>query len=115
MSHRAEQLKCLLSNLGELVYMLGHDPNCKWRSHFTACQQRASVLADKEFTQSDLNDLSASVMSVYGAAGSFSDYAPVRYTADGKFSVIEGMEGLSEVSGRVYSSAFALRIVGDAA
>jgi hypothetical protein len=72
------------------------------------------LLLSLGFTQSELNELSGSVNHVYGGAGSFGDYAPARAKTDGTFGTIPGMDRFSEVSGNVYTSALALRIVGNA-
>jgi hypothetical protein len=109
---RHAQLNTLHSHLGELAAVLAHDPPCQWRKHFVVCQEWAASLLSHGFTQGDLNELSGSVKSVYGGAGSFTDYAPVRIKADGTFSLIAGMENFSELSGAVYESALELRVVG---
>jgi hypothetical protein len=114
MNNRHEQLEILHAHLGELVSVLAQDPLCQWRKHFVACQQQAAALLSHGFTQSVLNELSGSVNHVYGGAGSFNDYVPVRAQADGTFGFIAGMDGLNELSGNVYDSALALRVVGNA-
>ncbi|MBB4133440.1 hypothetical protein [Xanthomonas sp. 3075] len=114
MNNRREQLEILHAHLGELVVALAQDPLCQWRSHFVASQQRAALLLSHGFTQSELNELSGSVNHVFGGAGSFNDYAPVRAKADGTFGTVAGMDGFDELSGNVYDSALALRAVGNA-
>jgi hypothetical protein len=114
MNNRREELEALNAHLGELVLMLTRDSLCKWRAHFATCQQRASSLLSHGFTQGDLNELSGSVKHVYGGAGSFNDYAPVRANADGTFGIIAGMDHLSELSSKVYDSALAIRVIGHA-
>jgi len=114
MNNRREQLETLHAHLGELVVVLAQDPLCQWRKHFMACQQRAASLLSIGFTQGELNELSGSINHVYGGAGSFSDYAPARAKADGTFGAIAGMDRFSELSGNVYTSALALRVVGNA-
>ena len=114
MNNRREQLEILHAHLGELVVVLAQDPLCQWRNHFVASQQRAASLLSHGFTQSELNELSGSVNHVFGGAGSFNDYAPVRAEADGTFGPIAGMDGFDELSGNVYDSALALRVVGNA-
>jgi len=114
MNNRREQLEILHARLGELVAILEQDPLCQWRNHFVACQQQAASLLSRDFTQSELNGLSGSVNHVYGGAGSFNDYAPILAKADGTFGIIAGMDSFSELSGNVYSSALALRVVGNA-
>ncbi|RUL62029.1 hypothetical protein EKH79_14030 [Dyella dinghuensis] len=114
MNHRREQLEELNVRLGELLLVLTQDPLCQWHKHFAKCQQRAAFLLSQGFTQSDLNELSGSVKHVYGGAGSFNDYAPVRANADGSFGIIAGMDHLSELSSKVYDSALAIRVISHA-
>jgi hypothetical protein len=52
---------------------------------------------------------------VFGGMGSFNDYAPFKRMADGTYAPILGMEGLEAISGKVYESAIALRVVGSVA
>ncbi|MGS1126364.1 hypothetical protein ACVCL3_05155 [Rhodanobacter sp. UC4437_H4] len=113
MNSRREQLEILHARLSELVAVLAQDPLCQWRKHFVACQQQAASLLSRDFTQSELNVLSGSVNHVYGGAGSFNDYAPILANADGTFGIIAGMDSFSELSSNVYSSALALRVIGD--
>ena len=114
MTNRREQLEELHACLGELVLVLAQDPSCQWRKHFANCERDAASLLSGQFTQSELNQLSGSVTHVYGGAGSFTDYAPIQVAGDGTFKVIAGMEQLTELSGKVHSSAFALRVIGNA-
>ena len=114
MNNLREQLENLHAHLGELAAVLAQDPLCQWRKHFVACQQRAASLLSHGFTQSELNELSGSVSHVYGGAGSFNDYAPVRAKADGTFGLIAGMDSFDKLSGNVYKSALVLRVVGNA-
>ena len=111
MSRRA-QLELLAGSLEQLVAMLRLDPACQWRAHFESSLQRARDLLESDFSQDDLSGFSASVMHVFGAAGSFNDYAPVIYdSATGRCSGIPGMDGFEHVSSRVYDQALSLRVV----
>jgi hypothetical protein len=114
MINRREQLEELRVCLSELAFVLAQDPSCQWRKHFAHCEQDAASLLSGQFTQSELNQLSGSITHVYGGAGSFTDYAPIQVTGVGTFKVIAGMEQLAELSGKVHSSALALRVIGNA-
>jgi hypothetical protein len=111
MDNRHEQLVVLNARLGELVSILALDPPCQWHKHFIACQQETSTLLRDGFTQDALNQLSGSVMHVFGGSGSFNDYAPVTTYQDGTFQVVAGMEGVGELAGNVYDAALALRVI----
>jgi len=111
MSNRPAQLQNLIVHLLNLEQVLALDPTCQWAGHFSRCLSTAKWLASAGASQDQLNELSGSVMSVFGGMGSFNDYAPVRSTGDGAFAAISGMEGLTNVSGLVYDSALALRTV----
>jgi hypothetical protein len=112
MSNRPAQLQNLVLHLSDLTRLLSLDPNCQWSRHFSECLSTAKWLSSAGASQRQLNQLSGSVMSVFGGMGSFNDYAPVRPIKNGTFSVIPGMESFTEVSGRVYDSAVALRVIG---
>ena len=114
MENRHEQLVVLNDRLGELVSILALDPLCPWHKHFIACQQEASTLLRDGISQDALNQLSGSVMHVFGGSGSFNDYAPVTTCQDGTFKAVAGMEGVGELTGNVYDAALALRVVGHA-
>ena len=106
MTDRRTQLAELAVNLAELVEVLRHDPRCQWTHHFESCLASTELLAAGNPTQSEINELSGSVMHVFGGMGSFNDYAPWQ---NGR--TIPGMEALTDASGNVYQSAFALRVV----
>lgn len=106
MTDRRTQLAKLAADLAELVEILRHDPRCQWTRHFEACLAGARSLALGAPSQNEVNELSGSVMHVFGGMGSFNDYAPWR---NGR--TIPGMETLAEASGNVYESALALRVV----
>ena len=110
---RHQQLETLAAHLDQLVAVLALDPMCDWRRHFEGGLSASRALLTQGFTQQQLNELSGSIMSVYGGAGSFSDYAPVTQAhPGGPFALIPGMESVDTLSGRVYQSALALRVVG---
>ena len=111
MSNRPAQLANLVSHLGDLEVVLAFDPNCQWSNHFSRSLSTAKWLSSAGASQQQLNELSSSVTSVFGGMGSFNDYAPVRPAGNGTYAVIPGMESLTEVSGRVYDSAVALRVI----
>ncbi len=111
MGDRRAQLQDLVAHLSALIDVLAFDTQCQWRRHFTSCLSTATSLSSGSPSQQQLNELSGSVMSVFGGMGSFGDYAPVREVPGGTFSVIPGMETLPDLSGRVYGSALALRTV----
>jgi len=112
MYDRRKQLEDLHANLHKLIAVLEHDPQCQWRKHFENCEAKAAALLNNGFSQSELNLLSGSVNSVSGGAGSFTDYVPVRVAFDGSWKAIAGMENFDEISGKVYESALALRVIG---
>ena len=109
MSNRSVQLQNLVAHLAALNEVLDLDPRCQWHRHFASCLHEARSLTGHA-SQQQLNELSGSVMSVFGGMGSFNDYAPVR-SSGGSFTVIPGMDSLTDVSGLVYESALALRVV----
>jgi len=111
MSNRPVQLQKLVTDLSDLMAILALDPQCQWTRHFSECLSTAKWLSSAGASPQQLNQLSGSVMSVFGGMGSFNDYAPVLPAGDGKFTVISGMETFTEASGRVYDSALALRAV----
>jgi hypothetical protein len=112
MTNRPAQLQNLVAHLDDLTRLLSLDAQCQWSRHFAECLSTAKWLSSAGASQQQLNQLSSSVMSVFGGMGSFNDYAPVRPIGNGKFAVISGMEELTDVSGRVYDSAVALRAIG---
>src|SRR5580693_7156772 len=110
---RRAQLKSLVESLEHLVEVLRLDPRCQWTPHFESSLQRAHELIESEFSQDALSTFSASVMSVYGGAGSFLDYAPAVYGQHtGRYTVIPGMERFEQLSGQVYDEALSLRVIG---
>ncbi|WP_428825190.1 DUF6966 domain-containing protein [Azonexus sp. IMCC34842] len=109
--NRSGQLNALIASLSELVEFLSLDQNCQWRRHFEYCLSRANDLKVLGFEQSQLNELSGSIRSVFGGMGSFNDYAPLAANPNGSFSVVPGMEHLERFSGKVYESALALMVV----
>jgi hypothetical protein len=106
MTDRRSQLADLIENLAGLVDILRHDPKCQWTRHFESCLASSKLLAATGVNQSELNELSGSVMHVFGGMGSFNDYAPWQ---NGR--TIPGMETLTDVAGNVYQAALALRAV----
>jgi len=112
MYDRRKQLEELHANLCKIIEVLAHDPCCQWRKHYEICEAETRALLNNGFSQAELNLLSGSVNSICGGAGSFTDYAPIKVTADGSWKVIAGMEKLDEIGGKVYESALALRVIG---
>ena len=109
---RLLQLDTLIASLIDLIEVLRLDARCQWLSHFEQCLERAKETLGAGASQSDLNGLSASVMSVFKGAGSFSDYAPVTLNrTDATFKVIAGMESVHDYGARVRDSALQLRVV----
>lgn len=106
MPDRRAQLEKLQSDLAALVELLRLDAGCQWTRHFESCLSRARSLRSKVPAQEELNELSGSVMHVFGGMGSFNDYAPWK-----NGQVICGMETLDAAGSAVYESALALRIV----
>jgi hypothetical protein len=112
---RSRQLEELVESLGKLIAILKKDENCQWITHFERCLERGRELMSAGAEQSDLNDLSVSVMHVYGGMGSFNDYVPANVDhGTGRPIPIEGMESFEVASGLVHERALALRVVGDA-
>ena len=110
--NRKEQLDKLIEELDQLIKILRHDKNCQWIQHFEDRLQEARILKDQCFEQKDLNQLSTAVMSVYGGAGSFNDYAPTVFSKEtGKITGIQGMEELSRWSKLVHQYALELRAI----
>ena len=109
---REEQIDKLIEALDKTINILKKDKNCQWTRHFVTCLQDVKELKNKGFNQEELNQLSAFIMSVYGGAGSFNDYAPTVFSKEtGKFTVIQGMEELSHWSKLVYLFALELRVI----
>jgi hypothetical protein len=100
---RRAQLDSLAGSLEQLVAILRLDPACQWRAHFESSLRQARDFLESGFQQDDLSSFSVSVMSVFGGAGSFNDYAPGIYER-----VTDGFE---QVSSRVYDQALSLRVV----
>jgi hypothetical protein len=111
MGTRPLQLQNLVAHLADLERILAKDSSCQWTGHFSRCLSTAKWLSSAGASQDQLNDLSVSVMSVFGGIGSFNDYAPVRPVGDGSFATIPGMESLTDISASVYDSALSLRTV----
>src|SRR5690242_4874457 len=100
---RSHQLEELVESLGELVAILKNDENCRWIIHFERCLERGRNLMNTGAIQSDLNDLSVSVMRVYGGMGSFNDYIPAHVDrSTGRPMLIKGMESFEAASGLVH-------------
>ena len=111
MTNREKQIDKLIEALEKTIKILRHDKSYQWTRHFSTCLQDAKELQNKGFNQEELNQLSATIMSVYGGAGSFNDYAPSTFSKDtGKVTVIQGMEELSHWSKLVYQYAVELRV-----
>ena len=109
---RRTQLESLVGNLEQLISLLRLDTSCQWRTHFESSLQMACKFLESGFSQDDLSNFSASVMSVYGGAGSFGDYAPTLYDrSTGRCSVIPGTESFEQLASRVYDEALSLRVV----
>ena len=106
MSDRHAQLEKLAICLAELVDILRRDPRCQWTRHFESCLISAELLAAGNPSQSEINELSGSVMYVFGGMGSFNDYAPWQ-----NGHVVPGMETLNETADNVHRSALALRVI----
>ena len=111
MNDRPEQLQNLVACLVDLERLLLLDPRCQWTRHFSQCLATARLLSSAGASQEQLDQLSGSIMSVYGGMGSFNDYAPARSAGDGVLAVIPGMEKLPEVSKRVLDAALSLRLI----
>ncbi len=106
MIDRNPQLERLLISLRQLVEVLRKDEFCDWTQHFQNCHEYAENLLANGFSQEELNDLSSSIMRVYGGSGSFNDY-PGNPTAIG----MSGRE-LSALSDAVHDNAQELRVIG---
>jgi hypothetical protein len=112
---RRIQLQELLARLDALLAAMDVDPSCKWRRHFASCRAQAQELLDAGFTQSQLNELSGLVNSVYGGSSSFNDYVPASVApAPSTFAVV-GTDQFAVLSSNAYNAALALRVVGNAA
>lgn len=113
---RSAELESLVGSLGRLVDLLRLDSSCQWLQHFETCLRRAQQLLETRFIQASLDELSSSVMSVYGGMGSFNDYAPMRFDPiSGRYSHLPGAETFDDVATRVYEDAIALRTSGTVA
>jgi hypothetical protein len=108
--NRSRQLDTLIASLSALVAVLSLDPRCQWRKHFEECLFSANCLKTSGSAQSQLNELSGSVRSVFGGMGSFNDYAPLSANPNGSFHVIHGMERLDQSASAVYENALALMV-----
>ncbi len=109
---RHQQLKRLEKHLEQLIAVLSLDHACNWKRHFETCLAATRAALSHGFTQQQLSQLSASVMQVFGGAGSFSDYAPVTKNGLGSgFELIPGMEDVDTLASKVYQSALAVRVV----
>jgi hypothetical protein len=106
MIDRRRQLERLLTGLRHLVAVLRRDELCDWTKHFENCLAHAEYLFANGFTQEELNDLSSSIMRVYGGSGSFNDY-PGNSTTTG----VSG-HSLSALCDAVYDDAQELRVIG---
>lgn len=106
MIDRKLQLERLSTHLRQLVAVLQQDELCDWTKHFANCLAHAEHLLANGFTQEELNDLSSSIMRVYGGSGSFNDYPGNPTTT--------GMPGrdLSALCDAVYDDAQELRVIG---
>jgi hypothetical protein len=113
--NRAKHLEDLADALAALIRVLARDPECGWRDHFDRSLAQVRRLQTGGFTQPELNELSGSVMHVYGGHSSFNDYAPLMSDGQGGFKLIPGAERFSELAGAVHESALSLRAIGNAA
>ena len=112
LAERRSQLIKLLDALVGLIGILDNDPNCQWLRHFRSCHSEGQRLLE-DFSQEDLNVLSARVNSVYGGMGSFNDYVPPGRESKGRHIIDPNFRKLSKFSGLVYECAFKLRVVGE--
>lgn len=110
-SYRRKQLAELEANLARLCQLLNLDPNCRWTRHFERFLSETKNLLAEGFCQRELNELSGSVMHVYGGMGSFNDYVPVMNTRESSRWYGEFGDP-SNIIGAVFQSAQELRVVG---
>ena len=81
-SQRRAQLQELEKSLVILCELLQLDRRCHWLPHFERCLHTTRRLLADGFEQSELNDLSGAVRSVFGGMGSFNDYMPIMNTKE---------------------------------
>jgi len=106
MIDRRSQLERLVTGLRQLVEILRRDDLCDWTKHFANCLAHAEHLLANGFAQEELNDLSSSIIGVYGGSGSFNVY-PGNPAATG----MSGRD-LSALCDAVYDDAQELRVIG---
>ena len=112
--NRSNDIRTLEASLIHLVEILRLDPSTQWCRFFETHLNTTKTLLAGKYSQSDLNDLSASIMRVYAGMGSFNDYVPGRLDVEsGRFVVFPGAERFAEISSDVHTRALALRIIGD--
>jgi hypothetical protein len=110
---RERDLDDLERSLTRLVALLRLDPTSMWQRHFEASLEKLRELRHAGYSQSDLNNLSASIMHVYGGMWSFNDYSPACFDkCSGRYTTIPGTEDFRSLSSQVYDQALALRVVG---
>lgn len=96
--------------LGELVAVLERDRECRWIRVFRGFQAEARAYMTQDVTLDTWTGFLASIMSVYGGMGTFTDYVPpLRQDPQGGWFPAPGFEGLDALSSRVYALASAMR------
>ena len=107
-----ETLTALIDELETLLRILSRDAACPWTEHFATALRRARSLQAEGATREELERLSRLMIGVYGGAGSFGDYAPIRaHQEEGRWTwtTIPGMERFDEIAREVYRLAVDLR------
>ncbi|WP_196140309.1 hypothetical protein [Aliikangiella sp. G2MR2-5] len=98
---RTSQLEALKRELEKLLSVLREDEGCNWLNHFERSLEKTCWFLENGYEQSQLNDLSSSIRSVYGGMGSFNDYVPPQSTW-----------GTNRFSNRVWETALDLQVTG---
>ena len=101
-------MEALSQALARLVEVLKLDPESRWLTVFAEALDDCRRLGP-EAPLEDLRVLTSRLLRLFGGAGSFGDYAPVRPAPGVGWQVIPGMEDLDAIAEEVQTRALALR------
>ena len=103
----------LIQALNRLVEVLKHDPESQWLMVFAEALDDCRRLGP-EAPPDDSRALASRLLRLFGGAGSFGDYAPVRPAPGVGWQVIPGMEELDAIAEEVQARALALHLATEA-
>jgi hypothetical protein len=107
---KEKTLQELHGAIERLVSVLRLDPSCHWVRAFEDNLEFSRQLLVKGFNDSDASRLSKSIRGVFQGSGSFSNYAPGKYSPEpGRYPPIPGADDFETITERVFDLASLLQ------